>query len=115
MAITDLCRSTALGLSLHGIGDQAVRGMLWLDLRIGRFIMEAIDETANVFPLSPGELRAAQMFAQGQTSSQIAEALTLSRYTVRNQLSTAYRKLEVHSKVEMARTLSGGMRGASYF
>jgi DNA-binding CsgD family transcriptional regulator len=66
-------------------------------------------------PLSPGELRAAQMFAAGQTYSQIADALTLSRYTVRNQLTAAYRKLEVHSKLEMARTLSGQPMGATYF
>jgi DNA-binding CsgD family transcriptional regulator len=54
------------------------------------------------------------MFAAGHTYSEIADALTLSRYTVRNQLSAAYRKLEVHSKLEMARTLSRGPMAAAY-
>jgi DNA-binding CsgD family transcriptional regulator len=64
--------------------------------------------------LSAGELRTAQMFAAGHTYSEIADALTLSRYTVRNQLSAAYRKLEVHSKLEMARVIDPAMKGAAY-
>jgi DNA-binding CsgD family transcriptional regulator len=57
-------------------------------------------------PLSAGELRTAQMFAAGETHQQIAQTLSISHHTVRNQISAAYRKLGVHSKVALARALA---------
>jgi DNA-binding CsgD family transcriptional regulator len=61
-----------------------------------------VSDSASPSPLSEGELRTAKLFAAGNTYHEIAQMLGLSHYTVRNQLSAAYRKLGVHSKVELA-------------
>ncbi len=55
--------------------------------------------------LTAAELRTALMFADGATYQRIAAELGLSTYTVRNQISSAYRKLEVHSKIGLAAAL----------
>ncbi len=57
-------------------------------------------------PLTGAELRAATLFAAGKTNTQIADELGLSQSTVRNQLLVAYRKLNVHSKVELVKMLA---------
>jgi DNA-binding CsgD family transcriptional regulator len=56
-------------------------------------------------PLSDSELRTARLFAEGRTHKEIATALGLSHYTVRNQIASAYTKLGVHSKVALARLI----------
>lgn len=53
--------------------------------------------------ITPAEHRTVCLFVAGQTSGQIAVALDLSPATVRNQIASAYRKLGVHSKVELLR------------
>jgi DNA-binding CsgD family transcriptional regulator len=53
----------------------------------------------NTGGLTDAEMKVAELFAGGSTSKQIAATTGLSNYTVRNQLSSAYRKLGVHSKL----------------
>ncbi|MEW5685656.1 MAG: helix-turn-helix transcriptional regulator [Pseudomonadota bacterium] len=53
--------------------------------------------------LTPAELRVARLFAAGWTHSRIASELGVSHSTVRNQIASIYRKLEIHSKAELAR------------
>lgn len=53
--------------------------------------------------LSRAETRVARLFADGKSNSQIAALLGVSPATIRNQLTSIYRKLGIHSKAELAR------------
>jgi DNA-binding CsgD family transcriptional regulator len=52
--------------------------------------------------LTAAELRTAELFAAGASYRDIAAKLDRSTYTVRNQISAAYRKLGVHTKLGLA-------------
>jgi DNA-binding CsgD family transcriptional regulator len=56
--------------------------------------------------LTASERRVAALYAEGRTNGQIAEALGVTQSTVRNQISAAYRKLDIHSKAELARRIA---------
>ncbi len=56
--------------------------------------------------LSPAELRVAALFAIGLTVPAASKRLNLSQRTVRNHLTAIYKKLEVRSKVELARRMA---------
>jgi DNA-binding CsgD family transcriptional regulator len=60
-----------------------------------------------VSSLSPTELEVARLYAQGQSYSEIAADRAVSTSTVRNQIAAIFRKLGLHSKLELARLLSG--------
>jgi DNA-binding CsgD family transcriptional regulator len=55
--------------------------------------------------LSARERTVARQFADGRTHKEIAQALGVTPSTVRNQLQSAYQKLNVSSKVELIRAL----------
>jgi len=57
--------------------------------------------------LSRRERQIADSYAQGLSYRAIAELLNIAPGTVRTGLGTAYRKLGVTSKIELARTLAG--------
>lgn len=57
--------------------------------------------------LSQRELQIAQSYADGKTYQTIADTLCIAPSTVRTHLATIYRKLEVSSKLELARHLRG--------
>lgn len=83
-------------------GGLSIRGLDFLLTRsIERHILSVTSRADRV--LSKAETRVARMFADGQTNSQIAQALGVSPATVRNQIAAIYRKLEIHSKAELAR------------
>lgn len=56
--------------------------------------------------LTASERRVAALYAEGRTNAQIAAALGVTTSTVRNQISAAYRKLDIHSKAELARRIA---------
>lgn len=56
-------------------------------------------------PLTVAELRVASLYAEGLTNAQIASQLGISQSTVRNQIAAVYRKLDIHSKAELARLI----------
>lgn len=56
--------------------------------------------------LTTAESRVAALYAEGRTNAQIAAALGVTQSTVRNQISAAYRKLDIHSKAELARLIA---------
>jgi LuxR family maltose regulon positive regulatory protein len=61
-----------------------------------------------VEPLSPQEQRVLQLLAAGHSNAQIAAKLVVSVNTVRSQVQSLYRKLDVHTRVqasEVARAL----------
>ena len=51
--------------------------------------------------LTPAETRVARLFSEGKTYRQIAGHLGVSPSTVRHQIASVYRKLEIHSKAEL--------------
>jgi DNA-binding CsgD family transcriptional regulator len=53
--------------------------------------------------LSPAERRVADLVIEGLTNRQIAELSHLSRHTVDFQLRQVFRKLDVHSRVQLVR------------
>jgi DNA-binding CsgD family transcriptional regulator len=55
--------------------------------------------------LSPQELQVARIAAGGQNNIEVAAALFVSRKTVEAHLTRVYRKLEIHSRTQLARIL----------
>ena len=57
---------------------------------------------AEAFSLSPAEAKVASMVAAGSSPEEIADALELSRETVRNQIKAVFGKTNVHRQNELA-------------
>ena len=57
--------------------------------------------------LTASELRVARMAAEGMTNREIAQALFLTEKTIEVHLTRVYRKLEIHSRSQLPRALSG--------
>jgi DNA-binding CsgD family transcriptional regulator len=55
--------------------------------------------------LTPAELRVARLAAQGMTNRQIAQSLFITLGTVKDHLGSAYRKLGIASREELAARL----------
>jgi DNA-binding CsgD family transcriptional regulator len=56
--------------------------------------------------LTMAERRVAELAAQGLTKSRIAAALFVSRKTVDTHLTKVYRKLDIHTRAELARLMA---------
>lgn len=56
--------------------------------------------------LTPSELRAARLAAEGLTNREVAQALFITTKTVEDHLSAAYRKLAIGSRAELRPALS---------
>jgi DNA-binding CsgD family transcriptional regulator len=56
--------------------------------------------------LTPSERRVARMAAEGLSNAQIAQALFVSLKTVETHLGNAYRKLDLHSRMQLPAALS---------
>lgn len=56
--------------------------------------------------LTPTEQRVAELVAEGRSNKEVAAAMAVSVHTVEAALTSIYRKLEVHSRTEMAHTLA---------
>lgn len=56
--------------------------------------------------LTPSERRVSEMAARGMTNKEIAQALFVTLRTVEMHLSSAYRKLEIHSRRGLAEALA---------
>jgi DNA-binding CsgD family transcriptional regulator len=59
----------------------------------------------GVDALTPSERRIAEMAASGMSNPEIAQALFLTIKTIEGHLSGVYRKLDVRSRTDLARTL----------
>ena len=59
----------------------------------------------GVESLTPSERRVAELAADGPTNSEIAQALFVTPRTVEGHLTSAYRKLEIGSRAELAAAL----------
>ncbi|WP_372784603.1 helix-turn-helix transcriptional regulator [Phenylobacterium sp.] len=66
----------------------------------------AVAARAGTLGLTPTEARVARLYAGDMTQRDIATRAGVSVSTVRNQLSSVYLKLDVHSKIGLARVLN---------
>ena len=62
--------------------------------------------TTGVHALTPSELRVARLAAQPMANRDIAQALFITTKTVSDHLSSAYRKLNISSRIELARAMT---------
>ena len=61
-------------------------------------------------PLTNREKQVAAGLLQGSTRLQLAEDLYISEDTVKSHISNIYRKLKVHSRIELAHRVLGHLR-----
>lgn len=65
-----------------------------------------IASAPQAMPLSGSEFDVARLYCTGLSNSEIARERGVSPVTVRNQLASVYRKLNIHSKVDLARLIN---------
>jgi len=65
-----------------------------------------IEAAGPKLDLTPQELSIALLVAEGKTNKEIAAALFLSPKTIEYHLSNTFRKLDIHSRAELARLVS---------
>jgi DNA-binding CsgD family transcriptional regulator/Flp pilus assembly protein TadD len=63
------------------------------------------DPTQSRRHLTASELRVARMAAEGMTNREIAQAFFLTENTIETHLRSVFRKLEIHSRSQLARAL----------
>ncbi len=66
------------------------------------------DEVAPLPELTPQELHIALLVAEGKTNKEIAASIFLSPKTVEYHLANTFRKLDIHSRAELARIVALG-------
>ncbi|HMN81871.1 MAG TPA: helix-turn-helix transcriptional regulator [Burkholderiaceae bacterium] len=64
------------------------------------------DGLADLFALTPAELRVAEVLADGQSPAAAAQLLSLSEGTVRTHLRTIFKKTGTHRQAELVRLLT---------
>lgn len=62
--------------------------------------------TSGVHALTPSELRVARLAAQSLSNRDIAQALFITTKTVSDHLSSAYRKLNIHTRDQLASAMT---------
>jgi DNA-binding CsgD family transcriptional regulator len=63
------------------------------------------DPTESRSNLTPSERRVAHMAAEGMTNREIAQALFVTENTIETHLRSVYRKLDIHSRSQLAGAL----------
>jgi two-component system nitrate/nitrite response regulator NarL len=86
-------------------------GQIWADTRNLAFILEFLTQLKPLRIIKPGggmtrltarEAEVVHLLADGLSTRDISQKLTLTEHTIRNYLSTIYDKLGVSSRVELA-------------
>jgi DNA-binding NarL/FixJ family response regulator len=77
-------------------------GQGWLDPGVTAYMLHdyrrVSQESPQTSTLTPAELSVLQLVAIGRTTAQIADELVVAEKTVKNHLSSIYRKLEVKNR-----------------
>ena len=116
-------RTTAREILREGLDLAHAMGGLALSDRARRELVVAggrprRDATLGRDALTPGELRVAQLAADGQTNRQIAQALFVTQRTVEIHLTSTYAKLQISSRSALPAALGGSRTadtgGAAY-
>jgi two-component system nitrate/nitrite response regulator NarL len=86
-------------------------GQIWADTRNLAFLLEFLTQLkplrlirpgGGMARLTPREAEVVRLLADGLSTREISQKLTLSEHTIRNYLSAIYDKLGVSSRVELA-------------
>ena len=88
------------GLGARPWADRVARELVASGARDRR---PARDACAGLGELTPQELQIARAVAGGKNNGEVSAALFVSRKTVEAHLTRIYRKLEIHSRVELTR------------
>jgi len=79
----------------------AFSGQGWLDPAVTRHLLDDYRRTSREAeshsPLTPTELQVLRLVAEGRTAREIGETLYLAEKTVKNHLSSIYRKMNVRN------------------
>jgi DNA-binding CsgD family transcriptional regulator len=67
-----------------------------------------MDKLAGWTRLTTHERQVAELVAQGMTNREVGDRMIISRHTVDFHLRQVFRKLDVHSRVEVAALLARG-------
>jgi ATP/maltotriose-dependent transcriptional regulator MalT len=93
--------------------DQAERELGKLGRRIHRRTHPGKTDGTGIETLTARELQVAQLVVDRRTNPEIAAQLYLSNKTVESHLRNIFRKMDVASRVELARAVERAMRAAS--
>jgi DNA-binding NarL/FixJ family response regulator len=93
------------GLGARPWADRVARELVASGARSRRPVSNAF---GGLEGLTPQELQIARAVAGGKNNAEVSAALFVSRKTVEAHLTRIYRKLEIHSRVELTRVLLAG-------
>jgi DNA-binding CsgD family transcriptional regulator len=103
--------------SLEAAGDRAAA--LAIYLRVGcsadaRRLERDASEGHGVAPLSPRERQVARLVATGKNNREVARELSLSVKAIERYLTSAYQKLGIRSRSQLAAFIAAGERPGSW-
>jgi DNA-binding CsgD family transcriptional regulator len=93
--------------------DAADRELRRLGRRVHRRTRPGDADAVGIETLTGRERQAARLVADRRTNAEIADSLFLSTKTVETHLRNMFRKLDVSSRVEVARAVEGAEAGSS--
>lgn len=96
-AAVRLLREAAPGLPKRSL---SVYATTLLHARTAQIARETAGSEGQIEPLSPQEIRVLKLVAEGRTNPEIAEALVVSVNTIKTQVQSIYRKLNLNSRKE---------------
>jgi DNA-binding NarL/FixJ family response regulator len=85
---------------------RAVRGVVsgedWVSPRVAKILVESVRQHDHdaAAALTERETEVLTLMARGQTNTEIAEQLVISEHTVKNHVTSVFRKLNVETRVE---------------
>jgi transcriptional regulator of acetoin/glycerol metabolism len=107
IGVVDLsCRAADASPMMLVVAKAASREM-YAQLAQDRGSDRAAKRDAHLGQLTRGERRVAVLLAEGRSNREIANELFVSPYTVDAHARAIYRKLDVHSRIALARLFSG--------
>jgi DNA-binding NarL/FixJ family response regulator len=96
---SSVSRRVQSGARKLGLGSRAELAAAFASRGPGRA------DRGGLRPLSPAERAVAELASRGRSDEEIAQQRGASARTVENQLQSAYRKLGIHSRTELAARL----------
>jgi DNA-binding NarL/FixJ family response regulator len=90
----------------------AAQGEDWVSPRVAKVLVERVrsQEQSPITALTERETEVLQLMAHGRTNAEIARQLVISEHTVKNHVSSIFRKLNVETRVDaVLHAISAGL------